>query len=60
MSDCTTNHARLVRLEGPLHPSGKDYRCECCGEIVEAEVKPATIGVGYGGIIPSPGRDVEK
>lgn len=48
MSDCTTNHARLVRLEGPIHESGKDYRCDDCGEIVEAEVKPATIGVGYG------------
>ena len=48
MSDCKTNHARLVRLEGELHPSGKDYRCDDCGEIVEVEVKSATIGVGYG------------
>ena len=27
MSDCPTNHARLVRLEGELHKSGKDYIC---------------------------------
>jgi hypothetical protein len=48
MSDCTTNHARLIRLEGELHPSGKDYRCDDCGDVFEVEVKPATIGVGYG------------
>lgn len=48
MNDCKTNHARLTKLEGELHPSGKDYRCECCGEVVEVEIKPADIGVAYG------------
>lgn len=48
MSDCPTKHATLMRIEGPLHPSGKDYLCTDCGEIVEVEIKPSTIGVVYG------------
>jgi len=33
--DCKHNH--LTRLEGPIHPSGKDYVCDECGEQFKAE-----------------------
>jgi hypothetical protein len=36
MSECNHNH--LTRLDGPMHPSGKDYRCEECGQQLKAEV----------------------
>jgi hypothetical protein len=44
MSDC--NHVALNLIEGPLHPSGKDYVCKQCGEQFRAE--PIIIGVQYG------------
>jgi hypothetical protein len=44
MSDCL--HNELKRLEGPLHPRGKDYVCQSCGQQFRAE--PLSIGVGYG------------
>lgn len=43
MDNCKHNH--LDRLEGPLHPSGKDYVCRDCGEQLKAEV--ITIGVKF-------------
>jgi hypothetical protein len=44
MSDCNHNH--LTRLEGPLHPGGKDYLCNECGEQFGAE--PIVIDVQFG------------
>jgi len=44
----TCKHNHLTKLEGPIHPSGKDYRCDDCGEIVEVEIRPAVIGVQFG------------
>jgi hypothetical protein len=42
--DC--KHTHLTRLEGPIHPSGKDYVCDNCGEQFRAEV--LVIGVQFG------------
>lgn len=44
MNNCNHNH--LDRLEGPLHPSGKDYVCKDCGQQFKAE--PIVIGVSFG------------
>ena len=44
MSECT--HNTLTRIEGPLHPSGKDYVCPACGEQFKAE--PSVIGQQQG------------
>jgi len=35
MDECKHNH--LSRLEGALHPNGKDYVCRECGEQFTAE-----------------------
>jgi len=35
--ECQTNHLRLMRLEGPLHPDDKDYYCAECGSQFRAE-----------------------
>lgn len=42
--DCKHNH--LDRLEGPLHPSGKDYVCKDCGEHLRAEIIVITVQMG--------------
>jgi hypothetical protein len=43
--DCKHNH--LTRLEGPIHPSGKDYVCDECGEQFKAEpLGPITVSYG--------------
>jgi hypothetical protein len=44
MSEC--NHVVLSLIEGPLHPSGKDYVCKQCGEQFRAE--KLEIGVSFG------------
>ena len=51
MSDC--NHVDLKLLSGPIHPGGKDYVCQKCGEQFRAE--PIVIGVSFGS--PTPARD---
>jgi hypothetical protein len=52
MSDC--NCVTLKKLEGPLHPSGKDYCCKECGRQYVA--KPLEITVSYG--TPAPLADL--
>jgi len=39
-------HSNLVKLGGPIHPSGKDYYCPVCGEQFKAE--PIVITVSFG------------
>ena len=40
------NHAVLQKLGGALHPSGKDYVCQGCGEQFRAE--PLSVEVKFG------------
>ena len=42
--DC--KHNQLQRIEGPLHPSGKDYVCTLCGEQFRAEELAITVHMG--------------
>jgi hypothetical protein len=39
-------HVKLTLLSGPIHPVGRDYYCEVCGE--QFVVKPFTIGIAFG------------
>jgi hypothetical protein len=40
------NHSTLVKLGGPIHPSGKDYYCPVCGEQFKAEIWE--VGIQFG------------
>jgi hypothetical protein len=44
----TCNHPQLQLLGGILHPSGKDYQCQQCHELLRVEVKPLEIIVTHG------------
>jgi hypothetical protein len=38
----------LIRLVGAIHPSGKDYQCQECKELLRVEATPLTITVTKG------------
>jgi len=44
----TCNHNHLNRQEGPLHPSGKEYRCTECNDFFYVTLEPIIIGVSIG------------
>ena len=45
------NHNHLNRQEGPLHPSGKEYRCTECNEFFYVTLEPIVVGVSIGPLL---------